>query len=33
MINALIRYVEKALSLPKDFLDVLDDEENAIIDE
>jgi len=25
--------MEKVLSLPKDFLDVLDDEENAIIDE
>jgi hypothetical protein len=33
VINYLVKYMEKVLSLPKDFLDVLDDEENAIIDE
>jgi len=33
MINALFKYLEKILSVPRDLISGLDDEENAIIDE
>lgn len=33
MIKALINYLEKIFSIPKDLMGGLDDEENAIIEE